>query len=602
MLGRKPYLERLHPIGTKCFVLDEKRSQDKLAPRSIEGKLVGYSNEGRGYRIFTSDPPKVHASKNVRFPDPSFPKDSDKIEQSKSEDDPAVVTNEEEDDKDENEPTEAYNASRELHNRDNFNKPVDAYSAQADDGPRKLVEPTTYEEAMNSPEKEQWLDSMISEVNSLKMHDTFEVVDLPPNHRAIGLKWVYRAKLKETGEIDKLKSRVVALGYRQRAGIDYDELFSPTARFESLRTILSIASAEKLELLQADVTSAFLNAELKETVYVTQIPGFEDGTNRVLKLRKCLYGLKQSPRAFHLKLRDIMRGKLSLLQSTSDPCIFYRNGSEKIIILTYVDDMILAASSKTIIIDALDLIKEELDITHKPLTYFLGIQVIINPKTGIFIHQQKYILELLEKFYMSEAKPVATPMQGRISPTESEEICPRKYPYRQLIGSLQYLSVCTRPEIAYPISYLSRYLDKYTKSHWTAGLRILRYLKATSNFGIHYGGDQDQEFRAFSDSDYAGDIEKRRSTSGELFKYSGGAIIWTSNRQSLTTLSSCEAELVAACSAAKTKIAFYCSHPTSLLPALSPHPLTAVRLLPARSSRDCLPHARSFTPVGYQRF
>ena len=303
MLGRKPYLERLHPIGTKCFVLDEKRSQDKLAPRSIEGKLEGYSNEGRGYRIFTSDPPKVHASKNVRFPDPNFPKDPDKIEQSKSEDDPAVVTNEEEDDKDENEPTEAYNASRELHNRDNFNKPVDAYSAQADDGPRKLVEPTTYEEAMNSPEKEQWLDSMISEVNSLKMHDTSEVVDLPPNHRAIGLKWVYRAKLKETGEIDKLKSRVVALGYRQRAGIDYDELFSPTARFESLRTILSIASAEKLELLQADVTSAFLNAELKETVYVTQIPGFEDSTNRVLELRKCLYGFKQSPRTFHLKLR-----------------------------------------------------------------------------------------------------------------------------------------------------------------------------------------------------------------------------------------------------------------------------------------------------------
>ena len=155
---------------------------------------------------------------------------------------------------------------------------------------------------------------------------------------------------------------------------------------------------------------------------------------------------------------------------------------------------------------------------------------------------------------MSDAKIVATPMQGRVASTEAEELCPAKYPYRALIGSLMFIAVCTRPEISFPISYLSRYLDKYMKSHLTAGLRILRYPKGMSNYGMHYGGDQDPELRAFTDSDFADALNQRRSTSGELFKKAGGAIIWSASRQPFTTLSSCEAELVASCSAAKTAL------------------------------------------------
>jgi hypothetical protein len=562
MLNQKPYLSKLHPFGSKCFIHVPKRGRKKLDPRGRPATLIGYCDRGRGYRVFLPDTAEIKDTKDVVFPKQSvFNKNTDTVKENKQpdtgDDEQIEGESKETEQPSVTEPEEERAPSpRRLRDRSTLKKP-DRYGYEAGltqtNRKRKnaIVEPSNYQEAMSTPERENWLEAMKSEMDSIKKHEVWDLVKLPPKAKPIACRWVYKVKTDENGALNKFRARLVVKGFAQREGIDYKELFSPTARFDTIRTMLSIAAEEKYSVIQFDISSAYLNAELNETVYVEQAPGFDDGSGRVCLLKKALYGLRQSPRAFHLKFKSILL-KLNLIQSKCDQCVFYRHQPERVILCIYVDDAILMSNSKLAIDQTLAGISKELEITHQPLKYFLGIQIKVDPQRGIYMYQQKYIHQLLERFGMSDTKGVTTPIQGHVIPHESESKNSSEYPYRELIGSLMYAAICTRYDIAFAVGYLSRFLGNYTKSHWTAALRVLKYLKTTDSLGLHFGGPNNKGFQAFSDSDFAGDPETRRSTSGEIIKRAGGAIIWSSSRQGHATLSSCEAELVAACSATKS--------------------------------------------------
>ena len=198
--------------------------------------------------------------------------------------------------------------------------------------------PLTYHEAMTSPDSQKWAAAMDDEIKSLQLNDTYTLTEVPENKSIVGGKWVFHVKGKPESPI--YKARYVAKGYSQIQGIDYTETFSPTARMESVRTVMQIAAQNDFTLHQMDVKSAYLHAPIEEDVFVTQPEGYETA-NMVWKLNKSLYGLKQSGRNWHILLHDYLINELSFKQSTADPCLYFQQGGNDIL-LVWVDDIIIA--------------------------------------------------------------------------------------------------------------------------------------------------------------------------------------------------------------------------------------------------------------------
>ena len=331
-------------------------------------------------------------------------------------------------------------------------------------------------------------------------------------------------------------------------------------RQESLRTLAALSTQNGLQLHQIDVTTAFLNGSLEEEVYMQQPKGFvKSGEEHlVCKLNKSIYGLKQSPRCWNTTLDTQLR-KMGFKQTTSDPCIYVRTAGDPFYMGVYVDDIVLAGKDEV----SIEKVKKELgskfDIKDLgKLNYFLGMTIVQNQEEKTtWIGQPDYTARLLEKQGMKECKPVGTP----VSPgthleklAEDEEVVEQQL-YQSVVGSLMYLSVCTRPDIAYAVGTLARFSSKPGKSHWMAVKRVLRYLKGTANDGILFRGGERKNLVGYSDADWAGDRQDRKSTSGYLFQIAGGPISWRSKKkQGSVALSTAEAEYVALSSAAQETV------------------------------------------------
>jgi hypothetical protein len=385
--------------------------------------------------------------------------------------------------------------------------------------PKRLVEmmiiesdePRNFAEAVTSDEASRWRTAMNEEMASLEENSTWELHNLPEGRKVISNRWVYRKKRNVVGEVTRFKARLVVRGFSQREGIDYTETFSPVARFDTIRAVLSIAADEKLELSQFDVKTAFLHGFIDKEIYMEQPEGYNDGSQRVCKLLRSLYGLKQSPRCWNKRFKDVLMN-LEFQESTADPCLYFRiTGNDKIILVLYVDDGIVAATNT----------------------------------------QKRYIEDVLRRFRMDSANPVSTPIEKCEPLGITEESTSTSAPYREAVGCLMYLAVATRPDIAFAVGYVSRFLEKPKERHWSAVKRIFKYLRGTSALGIRYDALGNAQLEAYSDSDFASDPDTRRSVSGIVFKYSGGAIVWASRRQQSVSLSTTEAEYVAASEAAK---------------------------------------------------
>lgn len=423
------------------------------------------------------------------------------------------------------------------------------------DGTDCLKEPQSYEEALKSPQADLWREAMNDEFKSLLENGTWELVECPPGVKPVPMKWVYKIKRNADGSVERFKARLVAKGFLQKQGVDFDEVYAPVSKQTTVRALLAVCAEKDLELEQLDVKTAFLNGHLEEEIYMQQAQGYEEGGRTVVcKLKRAIYGLRQAPRAWYLRLKDEME-KLGWTVSGADPALFIKREDEGFFFaLVYVDDILLAGPRGSPVIARL---KQELgeifDIRDLgESSYFLGMEIERKRDEGtIKLTQKKLTGEILSRFGMSEAKERSVPLsQAEKLTRDGMPLDTGEYPYRELIGSLLYLSVCTRPDIAHAVGALSRYMSSPTVDHWRAATGILRYLAGTRDYGIVFGNGG-LEVQGFVDADYAGELDTRRSTTGYVFMLSGGAISWSSRLQVTVAVSTVEAEYMGAASAVK---------------------------------------------------
>jgi hypothetical protein len=411
-------------------------------------------------------------------------------------------------------------------------------------------EPADVDEALADA---SWRAAMKEELESIVDNQTWQLTALPGGHRAIGLKWVFKVKRGPDGEIVKYKARLVAKGYAQRQGVDFDEVYAPVARLETVRTLLALAAHNGWHVHHMDVKSAFLNGDLAEEVYVHQPPGFLDDKQpqHVLKLSKALYGLRQAPRAWYAKL-DATLSELGFGRSRLEHAVYRRGDNTNFLLVgVYVDDLIITGTSDAEIQE----FKAEMSRKFRMsdlglLTYYLGIEVV--QKEGeITLNQRNYAAKILERAGMANCNPCHTPMENRLKLCKQDGSgAVDSSEYISIIGCLRYL-VNTRPDLAHSVGIVSRYMEEPSVLHWTAMKQILRYIRGTLGHGCCYkAGSGELKLTGFSDSDHAGDVDDRKSTSRIVFFLGNNLITWTSQKQKVVALSSCEAEYIAAAGAA----------------------------------------------------
>ncbi|KAJ9536752.1 LOW QUALITY PROTEIN: hypothetical protein OSB04_un000056 [Centaurea solstitialis] len=406
-------------------------------------------------------------------------------------------------------------------------------------------EPKEIDDALRDP---AWVSAMQEELAEFIRNNVWLLVPRPRKRTIIGSKWIFRNKLDEIGTIIRNKARLVAQGYRQEEGIDYDETFAPVARLEAIRLFLAFAAHMNFKVYQMDIKNAFLNGKLNEEVYVAQPPGFVDPKfpDHVYKLNKALYGLKQAPRAWYDTLSTFLLSK-GFVRGKIDSTLFLKKYPKHILLVQiYVDDIIFGSTNPKLCEKFELLMKSEYKMSMMgELTFFLGLQIKQSEK-GIFINQGKYVHEMLKKFDLTSCTPMKTPMAPPLSLDKDSKGKPVDVTlYRGMIGSLLYLTA-SRPDIMYSTCLCARYQAEPKESHLTAVKRIFRYLKGTPNMGLWYSKDSGFDLTAYSDSDFAGCKIDRKSTTGGCHLLGGKLVSWTSKKQNSVSTSTAEAEYVAA--------------------------------------------------------
>ena len=395
-----------------------------------------------------------------------------------------------------------------------------------------------------------WVNAMHEELENFERNQVWVLVEPPPQCNPIGTKWVFKNKQGEDGVVVRNKARLVAQGFCQKEGIDYEETFAPVARLEAIRILLAFSASKGFKLYQMDVKSAFLNGYIEEEVYVKQPPGFENPKfpNRVYKLQKALYGLKQAPRAWYDRLKKFLLAQGFQMGSVDKTLFLLRHGKDLLIAQIYVDDIIFGGSSHALVSRFSEQMSREFEMSLMgELQFFLGLQ-IKQTSEGTFIHQGKYTRDLLHKFDLGKLNPKATPMCSStyLDKDEDKPTVDQKE-YRSMIGSLLYLTA-TRPDIQFAVCLCARYQASPRVTHKAAVQRIFRYLTFTPEFGLWYSAGSTLYLRGFADADYGGCRIDRKSTSGTCQFLGTSLVSWSSRKQSSVATSTTEAEFVAAAS------------------------------------------------------
>eukprot|EP01018_Ginkgo_biloba_P017077 Gb_08424 [translate_table: standard] len=347
-------------------------------------------------------------------------------------------------------------------------------------------EPSTFEEARK---EEKWNVVMVAEIQGVRKNKTWDLVKLLADKKAIGCRWVYKTKYRADGSIDKHKVRLVAKGYKQQEGIDYQEMFAPVAKMNTIRIILALVAQLNWQLYQMDVKSAFLNGDLSAEVYMEQPPGYvqKGKGDHVYRLKKALYGLKQAPRAWYEKI-DRYFLDTGFVRSSIDSNLYrkVRDSMSVTFVVLYVDDLLITRNDVSMISDLKKDLQMNFEMTDLGLLhYFLGIEVW-QMLGRVFILQAKYIWEVLRRFRMEDCKSACTPMEtGTKLSVQDEGVRIDGTLYRQLVGSLIYLTT-TRSNIAFAVGIVSRFMAELKQSHWLAAKRILRYLRGTLQYGLEF--------------------------------------------------------------------------------------------------------------------
>ena len=425
--------------------------------------------------------------------------------------------------------------------------------------------PNSYKQAMASPKASFCQKGIDKELASQHKNKTWQLVPRSQASNVLTSRWVFRVKQlpDESGKlVETAKGRLVARGFEQVEGLECTETFAPVFKFTTIRLLLALVAHFDLELHQMDVVTAFLNGDLEEEIYMEQPDGCIDKAkpDSVCKLLKAIYGPKQTHRQWHSKIDEFLIVELGFKTTRSDPCLYIRRQGNVIMIMAlYVDDLLLAGSD----LEAILWMKNELNkrFDMKDLgeaKTCIGLEIDrIRSENILTVTQSKYAQAVLTRFKMSTSNPCVTPMDQsyhvakQVAETDTEDK-PCSAPYRQAIGCLMFLMVGTRPDIAFAIGKLSQHCADPRESHWTGVKRVLRYLRGSQRLGLVFGKDDlGTELHGYSDADWGGCLQSRRSTSGYVFKLCGGPISWASRKQTVVAKSTCEAEYIALCEACK---------------------------------------------------
>ncbi|GKA87196.1 retrovirus-related pol polyprotein from transposon TNT 1-94 [Tanacetum coccineum] len=556
--GRKPTLDYFRVFGSKCFILNTKDYLTKFDPKSYEGVFLGYSQNSKAYIILNKHTRKIEESLNVTFDETPPPSKTSPLVDDDLDEEEAIreieKKNLENDVEDETLEIDEIVNIKESRNHPlenvigNLNQRTLRSQAQNQSNFYcfiSTIEPKNVNEALGD---ESWIVAMQEELNQFIANDVWELVPQPKNMTIIGTKWVFRNKLDENGIVSRNKARLVAQGYNQQEGIDYDETYAPVARLESIRILLAYACALDFKLFQMDVKSAFLNGFINEEVYVAQPPGFIDfeKPDHVYKLKKALYGLKQAPKAWYDRLKAFLIKHEYKMGMVDNTLFTKKKSSNLIIVQIYVDDIIFGSTCQDMCDEFAKIMHDEFEMSMMgELNFFLGLQ-IKQMEDGIFFNQSKYIKEMLKKFGLEDSKPMKTPMSSDTKLTKDEE-CESvdSTKYRGMIGSLLYLTA-SRPDIMFSVCLCARFQEAPKTSHLEAVKRIFRYIKGTTHLGLWYPKGTGIETVVYADSDHAGDYVDRKSTSG-ICTFVGCCLTsWFSKKQTALAISTTEAEYVSA--------------------------------------------------------
>ena len=406
---------------------------------------------------------------------------------------------------------------------------------------------------MNSDEKDEWLKAIDEELKSLLNHDTWELLDATGNEKVLGNMWIFTRKYDSQGRLLRYKARLVVLGNQQQYNVDFTETFSPTLRFTSLRLLIMVATHYDWTMFQLDVKTAFLYGDLEEDIFMKLPDGYLDQTNRrgkICKLKKSLYGLKQSPRQWKKNLDTTMR-KLGFLVCSVELGIYKLVAGDLICYCGfYVDDGLFISNDDVFAQECIRKIGAIYEVTIKgELKDVLGLEVIRDRKNKVtYLSQTHYLINVLKNFQMEYCKSQPTPMTtGVYNLLESDSVTlneDMKRKYQKMVGSLIWLSVTTRCDIAYAVGIVSRFMSCPTETHLQLVKRIFRYLNGTRNFVLKLSGGLNMTLS--TDADWAGDPKTRRSVSGFILQLGNSTVSWGSKQQRSVSLSSTESEFIAA--------------------------------------------------------
>eukprot|EP00963_Diacronema_lutheri_P010611 scaffold1117_cov307-Pavlova_lutheri.AAC.1 len=502
VFGQKPDVSNMHLFGETCYVLmNPTETTGKMDAKSKPGHFVGFEPGTKDtYRIWCGE--KLVLSRNVTFlgvaekptasPDDTqeditpMPTASETLE--------PVLLGERQNSTIENVELPEHETTEGMADAENISNTAAEerrYPLRESRPPHPywtanvcLTDPLTLDEALGSPQHDDWKLALQEEVSSLSEQDVFDVVDRTPQMKTLPCKWVFKVKYDQDGNIQRFKARLVAKGFKQVASIDFGETFAPVAKESTLRLLWTLAAKRDWEVENIDIKTAFLNGDLDEEIYMDMPPGFQlDG--KVWKLKKTLYGLKQAPRAWHIKLTDVLE-KLGFRCSTADPGLYV---GEDMLLMVYVDDLLLCGNGRS----KEENVKQSLLTTFEgrdlgPTDHFLGIKME-RDRIGktVFLSQETYVNNVLERFRMADCYSVSTPLEPGTKWTSDASATESNFPYQELVGCLMYLAVSTRPDIAYVTNRPARYVSAPTSNHVAVAKRVLKYLHGTKAVGILLG-------------------------------------------------------------------------------------------------------------------
>ncbi|PKU80641.1 Retrovirus-related Pol polyprotein from transposon TNT 1-94 [Dendrobium catenatum] len=585
-----PNYKMLKVFGCQCYPLLPSHKTHKLAPKALKSVFIGYATASKGYMCLDMDTGTVIISVNVQFHEHLFPFKSDTSPHSCLQPTGSSCST--------NNPppltlvplttsTSPSNVTHSVQSASSLNRsltPTSSTSASSTtsiphpspvsdsvSSPRphltkthhmttrlqtghlkpksifnllhltqQASDPTSYTQAAKCP---NWRNAMSAEFQALQQQGTWTLIPPKSHYNVLGNKWLYKTKLTADGNIARYKARLVAQGFKQEYGFDFFETFSPVAKFQTIRVFLTVSLHNNWTITQLDVSNAFLHGSLTDDVYMEQPKGFVDPNypSYVCKLNKALYGLKQAPRQWFSTFTDYLLSWGFEFSNADPSLLFYSKHGITLYLLIYVDDILFMGNDSGYASKLLHDLQQQFSVKNLgTLHTFLGLQVI-HSSDKIFLHQQNYARSILNRAGMTDCHPLQTPTVLKTD-TSAEALLPFSDPqfYRSIAGSLQYLTL-TRPDIAFAVNQACQHMHHPLNLHFQILKRILRYLNGTLHYGLPILRG-DMKLTAYSDADWAGDKQDRKSTTGFCIFLGNTLISWSSKKQHTIARSSTESE------------------------------------------------------------